>query len=83
MYKIRISERAKRELRIIKKIHKSATEAAFREMRENPYTGKSLTRELSGNYVCKIGVYRIIYKINEKDKLINIISAGHRSAIYN
>lgn len=83
MYRISISPRAKKHLKeIIKEIHKEAIASAIEELKENPYAGKKLTRELTGKYSLRVGVYRIIYQIIEKDKHVEILTAGHRSNIY-
>jgi mRNA interferase RelE/StbE len=82
MYKIKLTRKAKRELKNIKQLYQAAIYSAFEEIKEEPYLGKPLTRELTGRFSYKVGVYRIIYRINEKDKIIQIITAGHRATIY-
>lgn len=83
MYKASISPRAKRHLKeITKEIHREAIASAIEEIKEDPYIGKPLTKELIGKYSFKVGVHRIIYKIKEKDNLIEILTAGHRSSVY-
>ena len=83
MYKISISPRAKRHLKeITKETHREAIALAIEELRDNPYAGKKLTRELTGKYSFRVGIYRIIYQIIEKDKRVEILTAGHRSNIY-
>lgn len=83
MYKLIISPQAKKELKKIKEEFEVPIKLAFEEIKENPQTGKPLERDLSGKLSYKVNVYRIIYKINEKDKIVNILSAGHRSMVYN
>jgi len=82
MYKLHISTKAATELKKISQLHKEAIVNALQEIQEDPLIGKSLTRELTGRFSYKVGVYRIIYTINKKDKLIQIITAGHRATIY-
>lgn len=83
MYRIIISPKAKNQLNSIKKIHKNALESVIEDFKEDPFLGKPLERELTGKYSYKVGVYRIIYRIYKQDKTVQIISAGHRSTIYN
>lgn len=83
MYRIIISPRAKQELKKIEKLYRQAAAEAIDEIKENPFSGKPLTRELTGKFSYKISVFRIIYKINKKDKNISILTAGHRSIVYN
>lgn len=83
MYRIIISPRAKNQLKSIKKIHKNALESVIEDLKDDPFLGKPLGRELAGKYSYKVGVYRIIYRIYKQDKTVQIISAGHRSTVYN
>lgn len=83
-YKILLTPRAKRQLRdITKKLHKEAVVLAIEEIKEDPYIGKKLQRELKNLYSYRVGVYRIVYRIFEKEKTIEIYTAGHRSVVYN
>lgn len=82
MYKLVISPQAQRELKKIKSSSKVAIRLTFEDIKEDPNLGKPLSRNLKNKFSYKVGVYRIIYKINSKDLIINIISAGHRSTVY-
>jgi len=55
---------------------------AIEEIKEDPFTGKPLLRELFGKYSLKVGPYRIIYIVDKKDKIVKILTAGHRSIVY-
>ena len=81
MYRLIISPQAQKELKKIKKAHQLPIRLLIEEIREEPQLGKSLSRNLKGKLSYRLGVYRIIYKVNQKDGIINIISAGHRSKI--
>lgn len=82
MYKIKLTTRAKRELRNISKLHQKTISFIFEDLKDDPLLGKSLIRDLTRRFSLRVGVYRIIYKINKKDKIITILTAGHRSNIY-
>lgn len=82
MYRIKLTRKAKKELKDIKKIYEAAINSALEEIRENPFAGKPLIRELAGKYYYKIDVYRIIYKVSKKDQKIYVLTAGHRATIY-
>lgn len=82
MFTLRISARAQRELRQIKRIHQQALLSIFEEIKEDPLLGKPLTQELTRRFSFRVGVYRIIYKVNVKDKIIYILTAGHRGKVY-
>lgn len=83
MYRLIISPKAQKELKRIKKIYQPAVKLAFEDIKEDPQIGSSLDRNLTGTFSYRVGVYRIIYKINQDDKVVNILSAGHRGRVYN
>lgn len=82
MYKIKLTARAKRELKNISKLHEDAISSVFEDLKYDPLLGKPLARELTGKFSLRVGVYRIVYKINKKDEIITVITAGHRAKIY-
>lgn len=82
MYKLHISSRAEKQIKKIKRSHQSAILSALEELREDPLIGKPLSRELSGRFTYRISVYRIIYKVNQKDKIVEILSTSHRTKVY-
>ena len=82
MYKLVIAPQAQRELKKIPKRYQYSIRLALKELRDDPLIGKKLGRELTGKFSIKIGVYRIIYKVSEKDKTIYVPTAGHRSTVY-
>ena len=83
MFKLKITSQAKSQLKqISKKHHKLAISNALDEIREDPFLGKPLSRDLTGRFSYKLGVYRIIYIINENDKIVNVLFAGHRATVY-
>jgi len=83
MYRLIISPRAKKHLKDIKKENQEAVKLAIEDIKEDPSIGKPLFRELLGKFSYRVGVYRIVYKINEQDKVVNILSARHRGVVYN
>ncbi len=82
MYRIITSLEAKKGLKTIAKIYRKAVAEAIEMLKDDPYLGKPLTRELTGRYAYKIHVYRVIYRINHRDKIVYILTAGHRGTIY-
>lgn len=83
MYKIEISPQAKNQLKKLKIKYRLSLSRVIDDLKEDPSLGKPLSRDLLGRYSYRIGVYRIVYRIKVKEKLVEIISAGHRSTIYN
>lgn len=83
MFKIKLTAQAKKELKKLSKSDKLKVGEIVEEFKENPLIGKSLSRELSGRFSYRLGVYRIIYKVNQEDQIVEILSAGHRATVYN
>lgn len=82
MFKIIISPKAIKQLRLLKFIHKEAVELAIDDLKNDPEAGKKLKDNLLGKYSYRIGVYRIIYgSIQEKreHKFTNELGAGMSS----
>lgn len=52
----------------------------LRMLKDNPFLGKKLTGDLTGEFSCRTGDYRIIYTI-EKDEIF-VEAVGHRKDIY-
>jgi mRNA-degrading endonuclease RelE of RelBE toxin-antitoxin system len=51
-------------------------------LREEPFKGKRLERELSGYRSLRAQRFRIIYMLNEAEKIIEIHYVGHRKDVY-
>lgn len=83
MFKIKVTAKAKRELRNLSKLDKLRVGEIIEELKEDPLIGKPLSRELSRRYSYRLGVYRVIYKIKQEDKIVEVLSAGHRGVVYN
>ncbi len=50
MFRLKLTKRAKKELKNISQRHAVALANIFEEIKENPSIGKPLTRELTGRY---------------------------------
>ena len=70
---------------LIRKLHpelKSIIRTRLKRLTDNPYAGKLLERELSGYFSLRAKRYRIIYKIDEEEQIVEIHYVGHRKDIY-
>ena len=70
---------------LIRALHpriKAIIKNRIEEILENPYLGKALERDLAGYYSFRAKRYRIIYKIEDASRTIEIHYAGHRKDIY-
>lgn len=83
MYRIKLTAKAKRELKNLSKSDNLSIGQIIEDLKEDPLIGKPLSRELIKKFSYRVGVYRVIYKINHRDKIITVLSAGHSSSVYN
>lgn len=86
MYKVRFSERAKKDLKKPDK-HTAALILGWirknLENCENPRAhGKALTANLSGTWRYRVGDYRLLALIEDETITILILNIGHRREIY-
>lgn len=82
MLRIKLTARARKELKQISRVHQLAVGQILEDLKENPSLGKPLKRELAGKFSYRVGIYRIIYKVNKKDNMIYVLTAGHRAMVY-
>ena len=81
-YRLLYSETSRKQ---VKKLHprlKPVIKSKIEQIREDPFIGKSLERELSGYFSLRTKRYRIIYRILEDKRIIQIYYVGHRRDIY-
>ena len=82
MYKVRFLKTA---ALAVKRLHpdiKKAAKLAVQELAENPYIGKELQHELSGYHSHRFLRYRIVYKPDTQEKIIEIFLVNHRKDVY-
>lgn len=82
MFKVKLTKRARKELKNLSRAHQLSVGHILEDLKDDPFIGKPLTRELTKRFSYRIGVYRIIYKVNKADKIIYILTVGHRSTVY-
>jgi mRNA-degrading endonuclease RelE of RelBE toxin-antitoxin system len=61
---------------------KRAIKAQTQKLKKNPFLGKALERELAGYHSLRTKRFRIIYKIDQKNGIIQIHYVGHRKDVY-
>lgn len=64
-------------LQIRNKINK-----AFIRLKENPLSGVKLGGQLAEYYKLRVGDYRIVYKFNVKESLVEVVKIEHRQGVY-
>jgi mRNA interferase RelE/StbE len=61
---------------------KRRLDAVIRGLEIDPRSDKPLRGELSGKWSTRIGDYRVIYIINDQEKIVTLLSVKHRKAAY-
>ena len=70
---------------LLSKFHpenKKQIKAAIKELRQDLHSGGDLEEELSGFKSYKMKRYRILYKLNEAENVIEVYYVGHRRDVY-
>jgi mRNA interferase RelE/StbE len=58
-------------------------DAAILALAETPRpTGTKKLRGGSGLYRIRVGDYRIVYDVNDRERVVSIATVGHRSDVY-
>lgn len=82
-WRIRVTAPARRQLGRLPESAAAAVIETLRAIAENPRRiGKPLARELEGRFAARRGPYRVIYLLNENERLVLILAIGHRRDIY-
>lgn len=71
--------------RLFSKLHpenKKLIKLALNELSQEPYSGHDLQEELAGFKSYRSKKYRILYRVNEDDYIIEIYYIGHRKDVY-
>jgi mRNA interferase RelE/StbE len=85
MYEVRLSSKAlkfysKADVVLLRKLNK-----CFLYLENNPFESnniKILTGKLKSLYRYRVGDYRVIYDVNDAQKIVKVLSIKHRKEIY-
>ncbi len=80
-YKLRVPDELVTLIRSLHPQIKRKVKSALQLIISDPHAGKSLKEDLKGLKSCRIGRFRIIYRI-AKNRIIEIIAVGPRKTIY-
>lgn len=70
-------------VRVPEKVATAVIEFVYETLAENPYrVGKPLTLTMVGLHAARRGDYRIIYRIEENERRVDIVAVEHRSDAY-
>jgi mRNA interferase RelE/StbE len=84
-YELRLSRSARRALAetLPESVAAAVWEFVTGPLLDNPHrVGKRLRFELDGYYSARRGQYRVIYKIDENDVIVDVIKISHRGDAY-
>lgn len=83
-YRVALGSSAERAIgRIPDKVATAVLELAYGPLAENPQrVGKPLHLDLDGRHGARMGGYRVVYRIDEEQKLVFIEAVQHRSDVY-
>jgi len=80
--RIRLTKEAGRLISDFHPETKRLIKAALKELQAGPHAGHDLEEELSGFKSFRGKRYRIVYKINEEEKSLDVYYVGHRRDVY-
>jgi len=81
-FKLIYSETSRKQIKTLHPTLRSHVKSRIEQLRDKPYSGKYLVRELSGYLSFRVNRYRIIYKVKADKRLIEIHYVGRRKDIY-
>lgn len=83
MYEVLLERRAERDLRRLSAEIFHRVVAEIKELAQTPRPPGC--RKLTGSendYRVRVGDYRILYEINDEDRMVRILRVGHRREVY-
>ena len=81
-YRLLYSETSREQIKSLHPQIKLTVKSHIKILKDNPYVGKVLERELSGHYSLKTKRFRVIYEIDHQNHIVQIHYVGHRKDIY-
>lgn len=83
MYKLFIDDKVVKDLRKIDKKWQIKIIANIKtKLVKNPFLGKKLVGDLSPYYRYRVGDYRVLYEVLNKEVLIIVVKIKHRKDVY-
>lgn len=83
-FEVTWSPTAQRDVqRLPEKVVTAVAEFVYGPLAANPHrVGRPLHLELTGRHAARRGSYRVVYRIDDEQRLVRIESVDHRSDIY-
>ena len=82
-WRIEITPSARRDLNRLQEGAASPVLEAIDHIADSPHRmGKPLRLELEGLWSARRGTYRVVYRIDEGEHLVQIVTVDHRADVY-
>ena len=81
-YALRVTNTFGRELKRLSERDRERVLSLIEEVQESPYEYKPLSGQLSGARSARAGDLRLIYTVDDVQKLIVLLFVGHRERVY-
>ena len=82
-WRLVVAAPAVRDLEALPEKAATAIVEAFAAIAAEPHrVGKPLRFELTGSWSARRGPYRVIYRIDDDERLVTVIAIGHRADVY-
>ena len=81
-YRLLYPETARAQIRSLHPEIKPVLKVRIGDLKQHPYQGKALERELSGYYSLRTRRFRTIYRIDHPNRVVEVHFVGPRKDIY-
>lgn len=81
-YRIRVTNTFERQLKKLAQRDRRRVWRLIGEVQESPYLFKPLSGQLSGARSARVGEMRVIYTVDENQRLVVLLYVGHREGVY-
>ena len=82
MYRVRIERKARKKLARIPDPHYSNIKKAILNLGDNPRPPSCKKLKGRDAFRIRIGNYRVIYEISDKELIVDVVTLGHRKDVY-
>lgn len=79
---LRVDSKAEKSIKRFPQHIRERLALALISIKENPLSGSKLSGELDGYHKFRIGDYRIVYKFDPKESLVEVVKIERRGGVY-
>ena len=83
MYQVIVPPKVIKEISKLDKRYRQAISIKIDSLSMSPLLGKKLYPPFVHLRSLRVGIYRIIYRVNKQNQTIYVSTAGHRGEVYN